>query len=328
MAKGKKLTEKHRPKTLDDVIGHPFIKNLKVKAKESSPAHMLFFGPAGTGKTTTAIAFAKERYGTDYDNFFTELNASDDRGINTIRDKIKPLLTRGSLFKKDHIVFLTEADSLTGDAQEALRRIMEKSEKIIFILDCNKVDALHSAIRSRCSLYHFRGLLPENILEILLGILSKEGVEPGVIVDNRELLTTISENSSGDVRAAINSLHSIYDMDKKTLVGENLQSEGTINYRGVVEFAMAGDVDRAKELLEKSIVHTKFNYKIIIKEFYKSVHKVEDRAIRSRLYIDLRDTAVACEQTRLFEACLMGFVSYCHIAPHLLKLPAILGKKI
>ena len=134
--------EKYRPKVLDDVVGHhEIVERLKAYVGTINMPHLMFAGPAGTGKTTCAIALTKQMFGDDWQTNFQELNASDQRGIDVVRKTIKDFARTAPLgtlpFK---IIFLDEADALTSDAQAALRRTMEKySGTCRFILSCNYI---------------------------------------------------------------------------------------------------------------------------------------------------------------------------------------------
>ena len=130
--------EKYRPKKLNDVVGQKEItKRLESYVKSRSLPHLLFSGPAGIGKTSSAVALAKELYATGFERNFLELNASDERGIDVVRKTIKDFARTMAFDSEFKIIFLDEADALTADAQQALRRTMERFTKTCrFILSC------------------------------------------------------------------------------------------------------------------------------------------------------------------------------------------------
>ena len=144
--------EKYRPKNINDIISHDMnietIKNLLIGG---ALPHLLFHGSPGTGKTSTIMALAKEIYGSNVRLMSLKLDASDDRGINSVREDIKGFAEKSNMFQKGvRLIILDEADSMTFDAQFALRRIMEKySATIRFCLICNYENKIIPAIRSR-----------------------------------------------------------------------------------------------------------------------------------------------------------------------------------
>ncbi|CCX30788.1 P-loop containing nucleoside triphosphate hydrolase protein [Pyronema domesticum] len=230
--------EKYRPKSLSDVTAQDHtITVLKRTLQSSNLPHMLFYGPPGTGKTSTVLALAKELYGPDLmKSRVLELNASDERGISIVRDKIKNFArtsvsnattSQSSAYPCPpyKIIILDEADSMTQDAQSALRRTMETYSKITrFCLICNYVTRIIDPLASRCSKFRFKPLDAGSAEERLREICEKEGVrcEDGVI----EELIKVAE---GDLRRAITYLQSaakLHNPNGITIEGDQQEDEG------------------------------------------------------------------------------------------------------
>jgi replication factor C subunit 3/5 len=199
--------EKYRPKKIDEIISHnQNIETIKKLLENSSLPHLLFYGSSGTGKTSTIMALAKEIYNDNVRLMVMKLDASDDRGINSVREDIKGFAEKNNMFQKGvKLIILDEADSMTFDAQFALRRIIEKySATIRFCLICNYENKIIPAIRSRCANFRFNNIDYKHICTKLYNIIENEKLyyEPNAI-------ETIAKLAKGDLRKAINLLQSI-----------------------------------------------------------------------------------------------------------------------
>ena len=196
--------EKYRPVTLAEIVGQDdIVERLQSYVKAGSLPHLLFTGSAGVGKTTAAVALAKEFFGEAWHLNFREMNASDERGIDVVRNQIKQFARTsplgGAEFK---ILFLDEADALTPDAQAALRRTMETyAQTCRFILSCNYSSKIIDPIQSRCAIYRFRPLDKNAIAAEINRIALKENLNV-----NDEAIEAISYIAQGDMRKAINAL--------------------------------------------------------------------------------------------------------------------------
>ena len=200
--------EKYRPTEFKDILGQNTIINcLKKMIKNKSLPHMLFHGNSGTGKTTTILTIINKLYGSTNNSFFVmKLNASNNRGINTIRKEVKGFAEKKVVFnQKIKIIILDEVDSMTYDAQFALRRIIEKySDTTRFFLICNYINKIIPAIRSRCLNFRFNPINTKNIFSKLKSISISEKLK---ISDKH--LNLISLLVEGDIRKAINILQTL-----------------------------------------------------------------------------------------------------------------------
>lgn len=279
-------TEKYRPKKLDEVIGQKnIVPRLKSYVESGNMPHLLFAGPAGTGKTTCAIALARELFGDGWRSNFYELNASDERGIEIVRVNIKEYARTapfgGAPFK---IIFLDEADALTSDAQAALRRTMEKySGSCRFILSCNYSSKIIEPIQSRCALFRFTRPGEDEIISYLKRIVEGENLNI-----SEEALRQIAYVSEGDVRKATNTLQvaaSFADgkeIDLKTVFEATSMADPS-DVREMVGHAMKGEFLDARKILDKLLIDQGLSGEDIIKAIHKVV--TDEAGIKESLKI-------------------------------------------
>ncbi|BBM98161.1 replication factor C subunit 2/4 [Marchantia polymorpha subsp. ruderalis] len=228
--------EKYRPKQVKDVAYQDeVVRTLTNTLETGNLPHLLFYGPPGTGKTSTALALAHQLFGPVlYKARVLELNASDDRGINVVRTKIKDfaaIAVGNSNAAGDYpcppfkIIILDEADSMTEDAQNALRRTMETYSKVTrFCFICNYVSRIIEPLASRCAKYRFKPLNEEIMTTRIKFVCQEEGIQL-----NSEALSTLSKVSGGDLRRAITCLQSA-----ARLYGSSISSDNIISVSGVV----------------------------------------------------------------------------------------------
>lgn len=279
--------EKYRPQHLDEIVGQTeIVERLKTYVENRSIPHMMFGGPAGTGKTTSAIALARDLFGDDWKGKFLELNASDERGIGVVRGKIKEFArvgtTRPGEFK---IVFLDEADALTHDAQSALRRTMEKySLTTRFILSCNYSSKIIDPIQSRCAVFRFRPLTTDQIRGYIRNIAKKEGVQ--ITAEGLEALLFIAR---GDLRKTVNTLQvaaALGGTIDEEAIYKTTSTAKPDEVAKLLTTALGGDFLAARNHLDQMLIEYGLSGEDVIKQIHRSVF---DLAISDALKVRLVD---------------------------------------
>jgi len=198
-------TEKYRPSKISQVIGQEhFTLDAQTWIEEKDMPNILIYGKSGNGKTTAGIILGKEILGEDFEGNFFEINASDDRKLETVRNKIKEVARSASLGSVPfRMCLLDEMDGMTTDAQNALKRIMERySSNVRFIITCNDRNKIIFALQSRCANYHFKPLSNENMLSVIQKILVKENITKFSTSELESFIYAMN----GDMRRAITEI--------------------------------------------------------------------------------------------------------------------------
>ncbi len=280
-------TEKYRPQTFDEVKGQQQIVS-KVSAfiASNSMPHLLFSGPAGVGKTTLALVIAKQLFGENWRQNTLELNASDERGIDVIRVKVKDFARTRSIgnvpFK---LIYLDESDALTKEAQQALRRTMENYTKTCrFVLSCNYSSKIIDPIQSRCAVFRFKPLPKEDVFIVIKKIAEKEGLT--ISDDAQEALYEIT---NGDCRRLENIMQSCAVINKE-ITPELVYSMASVakpkEVNEVLSYAVKNDfVTSRKKMLDLML-----NYGLsgldIIRQIQKEIWQLE---LEDRKKVELVD---------------------------------------
>ena len=203
--------EKARPSCVEDIAGNSELKsNILSWQDNGAPAALLFVGPPGTGKTTTARVIANMMLGDDIEVNYEETNGSDDRGISFIREDLKTFLRVKPLGVERKVILIDEADGLTTQAQDAMRQLIENySHNALIIMTANEMEKIRPAIRSRCATYRFKPLTPTEGAARLWDVCKTCGVPDGVLSEWSKSLPALVEHMNGDLRSCINILESL-----------------------------------------------------------------------------------------------------------------------
>ncbi len=267
--------EKYRPKSLDEIVNQEeIVTRLKKFVEEKNMPHLLFAGPPGTGKTTAAHALAHDLYGENYQRYLLELNASDERGIDVIRTKVKEFARSrvpGEIPFK--IIILDEADNMTADAQQALRRLMEMyTATTRFILIANYPSKIIEPIQSRCAFFRFTPLRKEDVIARLRWISEQENVQYDI-----EALEVIYEISEGDMRRAINILQAAAALGKVTVeaVYKVVGLAHPREIKEMIKLALDGKFTDARDKLRQLMVEYGLSGIDIIKQIHREIFSAD-----------------------------------------------------
>lgn len=265
-------TEKYRPKKFSEIRGQKdIVARIEALVKQKNMPHLLLSGPAGVGKSTLALVIARELFGESWRSNFLELNASDERGIDVVRHKVKDFARTKAIgdvpFK---IIFLDECDALTREAQQALRRTMENfTQTTRFLLSCNYSSKIIDPIQSRCAIFRFKPLAEKDIKTIIETIAKEESLK----VDEKAI-SAVYKISEGDCRKAENILQSCAAMQKhvtEELVYSLASFASPKELQEVLELALKNKFIDAKNKLLKIMLDYGLAGLDIIKQIQKEI---------------------------------------------------------
>ena len=288
--------EKYRPQKLEDIVGQrQIVTRLEKYVGEGSMPNLMFTGPAGVGKTTTALALAKTILGEYWRNNFKELNASDARGIDTVRNEIKSFCRLKPVGAPFRIIFLDEVDNMTKDAQHALRREMEMYTKTAsFILSCNYSSKIIDPIQSRCAIFRFTPIKGEEIKNRLKFICENEGFE----ADDKGL-ESIVYFAEGDMRKAVNVLQAASvegEAITEDSVYEVVSKAKPQDIGKMINSALMGDFMGARNILRETMVLQGTSGEDMVTQIYQDVSKrVLDGKMDANIYMDLIEAIAECD---------------------------------
>ncbi len=278
-------TEKYRPQIFEDMVGQEeIIKRVKSLVDSMNIPHLLFAGPAGVGKSTLALIIVKQLFGASWRENYLELNASDERGIDVIRQKVKDFARTRALgdapFK---VIFLDEADALTREAQQALRRTMENyTATCRFVMSCNYSSRILDPIQSRAVVFRFQLLDKRDIKKRVTLIAEREG-----LMIEGSGFDALYEASEGDCRRAINLLQATASISPNItpdLINTIVSKAKPSDIKIVLDYALSGDFSSAKEKLLDIMLKESISGQDVIKAIQREIWNLPiDNSLKVKL---------------------------------------------
>ena len=268
--------EKYRPQRLNEVINQKHaIERIKAFVAAKNVPHMMFAGPAGVGKTATALSIAHELYGKLWRGNVLELNASDERGIDIIRNKVKNFARTKTMSKVGYrIIILDEADALTKEAQQALRRTMETYAAVSrFILICNWSSRIIEPIQSRCSVFRFRTLSEQDQMRFLERIVKEEKLK----IDDAGKAGVVYL-ADGDLRKVANLLQASASLKKKIteqIVYDVASHAKPGEVKAMINLTLRGQFGESRKLLHDMLLKQGLSGEDIIREIHKQIYSLD-----------------------------------------------------
>ena len=278
-------TEKYRPKKFEEIVGQEeILKRVKALVNSNNIPHLLFAGPAGTGKSTLALIVVKELFGDAWRENYLELNASDERGIDVVRQKVKDFARTKTIgdvpFK---VIFLDEADALTREAQQALRRTMENyTATCRFVLSCNYSSKILDPIQSRTVVFRFQLLEKKDLKRRVDLIADREGLSISA-----DAFDALHEASEGDCRRVINLLQATASISPNItpdLINTIVAKARPSDIRVVLDYALSGDFLSSREKLLEIMLKESIGGSDIIKAIQKEIWNLKiDNTLKVRM---------------------------------------------
>ena len=269
-------TEKYRPKQFSDIKGQKeVVKRVKAFVEKKNMPHLLFSGPAGIGKTSLALVIARQLFGEQWRQNFLELNASDERGIDVVRNKVKDFArTRAIGNVPFKIIYLDECDALTREAQQALRRTMENyTQTTRFILSCNYSSKIIDPIQSRCALFRFKPLDKEDLFEIINIISKQESLK--IDEKAKQALYQISEGDCRRVENILQSSAAITDHITEDIIFSLASVAHPKEVKEVLELALKNKFIESRNLLLDVMLNHGLSGLDVIKQIQKEIWNLD-----------------------------------------------------